>query len=66
MRGVHDVFHILMLRKYLRDPEHHITFELVTNEQDLSFESGPMMILGTSKRLLRRKMFKYVTVLWTK
>ena len=29
MRGLHDVFHVLMLRKYLRDPEHHIVVELL-------------------------------------
>jgi len=32
MRGVHDVFHVSMLRKYLRGPEHHITVEPVTIE----------------------------------
>ena len=65
MRGVHDVFHASMLRKYLRDPEHHITVEPVTIEQDLSFESRPVRILKTSERVLRRKTFKYVKVLWT-
>ena len=39
MRRVHDVFYVSMLRKYLRDPEHHITVEPVTIEQDLSLES---------------------------
>ena len=34
MKGVHNVFHVSMLRKYLRDPEHHITLEPVTIEQD--------------------------------
>ena len=52
MRGVHDVFHVSMLRKYLRDPEHHITVEPVTNEQDLSFESRLVRILETSERVL--------------
>jgi hypothetical protein len=65
MRGVHDVFHVSMLRKYVRDPEHHITLEPVTIEQDLSFESCPVRILETSERVLRRKTFKYVKVLWT-
>ena len=65
MRGVHDVFHVVMLRKYLRDPEHHITVEPVTIEQDLSLESRPVRILETSERVLRRKTFKYVKVLWT-
>ena len=57
MRGVHDVFHVSMLRRYLRDPEHHITVEPVTIEQDLSFESRPVRILETSGRVLRRKTF---------
>ena len=52
MRGVHDVFYVSMLRRYLRDPEHHITVEPVTNEQDLSFESRPVRILETSERVL--------------
>ena len=65
MRGVHDVFHVSMLRRYLRDPEHHITVEPVTIEQDLSLESRPVRILETSERVLRRKTFKYVKVLWT-
>ena len=63
MRGVHDVFHVSMLRKYLRDPEHHINVEPVTIEHDLSFESRPVRILETSERVLRRKTFKYVKVL---
>ena len=54
MRGVHDVFHVSMLMKYLRDPEHHITMEPVTIEQDLSLESHPIRILETSERVLRR------------
>ena len=65
MRGVHDVFHVSMLRRYLRDPEHHITVEPITIEQDLSLESRPVRILETSERVLRRKTFKYVKVLWT-
>lgn len=39
MKGVHNVFHVSMLQKHIRDPEHHIVLEPVTIEQDLSFES---------------------------
>jgi hypothetical protein len=65
MKGVHDVFHIFMLRKYLRDPEHHITVESVTIGQDLTFESRPVRILEESERVLRHRTIKYVKVLWT-
>ncbi|WVZ94709.1 hypothetical protein U9M48_040573 [Paspalum notatum var. saurae] len=51
MKGVHNVFHVSMLRKYLRDPEHHITRAL--------------RILEESERVLRRRTLKYVKVLWT-
>ena len=53
MKGVHNVFHVSMLRKYLRDPEHHITLEPVTIEQDLTFEARPVRILEQSERVLR-------------
>lgn len=65
MNGVHDVFHVSMLRKYLKDPEHHIKLEPVTIEQDLTFEARPVKILEESERVLRHRTLKYVKVLWT-
>ena len=65
MRGVHDVFHVSMLRKYLRDPEQVIPLEPLIIEQDLTFESQPVQILEESERVLRNKTLKYVNVLWT-
>ncbi|WVZ50601.1 LOW QUALITY PROTEIN: hypothetical protein U9M48_001841 [Paspalum notatum var. saurae] len=65
IKGVHNVFHVSMLRKYLRDPEHHITLEPVTIEQDLTFEAHPVRILEESDRVLRHRTLKYVKVLWT-
>ncbi|WVZ83251.1 hypothetical protein U9M48_030418 [Paspalum notatum var. saurae] len=60
MKGVHNVFHVSMLRKYLRDPKHHITLEPVTIEQDLTFEARPVNILEESERVLRHRTLKYV------
>ena len=65
MKGVHNVFHVSMLRKYLRDPEHHVILEPVTIEQDLTIEARPVRILEESERVLRRQTLKYVRVLWT-
>ncbi|WVZ96328.1 hypothetical protein U9M48_041983 [Paspalum notatum var. saurae] len=64
MKGVHNVFHVSMLRKYLRDPEHHINLEPVTIEQDLTFEARPVKILEESDRVLRHRTLKYVKVFW--
>ena len=42
---VHNVFHISMLRKYIRDPLHVIDhFGIVINE-DLGYEEKPIRIL---------------------
>ena len=63
MKGVHNVFHVSMLRKYLRDPEHHVILEPVTIEQDLTIEARPVRILEESERVLRQRTLKYVRVL---
>ena len=65
IKGVHNVFHVSMLRKYLRDPEHHVILEPVTIEQDLTIEARPVRILEESERVLRRRTLKYVRVLST-
>lgn len=65
MNGVHDVFHVSMLRKYLRDPEHKIDLEPIMVEQDLTIECRPVRIFDWSERVMRRRTIKYVKVLWT-
>ena len=65
LRGVHNVFHVSMLRKYLRDPEHKIDLESITVEQDLTVECHPVCILDSSERVMRRRTIKYVKVLWS-
>jgi hypothetical protein len=65
MKGVHNVFHVSMLRKYLPDPEHKINLELITVQQDLTLECHPVRILESLERVMRRRTIKYVRVLWT-
>ena len=65
MWGVHNVFHVSMLRKYLEDSERLILSEPITIEQDLTLESRPLKILDESERALRHRKLKYVKVLWT-
>jgi hypothetical protein len=65
MKGVHNVFHVSMLRKYFRDPERQITMEPIVIEQDLTFEVRPVRILEESERVMRHRTLKYVKVLWS-
>ena len=60
MSGVHPVFHISMLRKYLKDPE-----QKMDAEKDLTMECLPVHILDFSDRVMRNRTIKYVKVLWT-
>jgi hypothetical protein len=48
MKGVHNVFHISMLRKYLPDLEHKMDLESITVQQDLALECHPVRILELS------------------
>jgi hypothetical protein len=41
MAGVHLVFHVSMLRKFLQDPDHQIELELIDVQQDLTLECRP-------------------------
>ena len=43
--GVHYVFAMLMLRKYMTDPIHVIDYELLKLNEDLSYEEKPIRIL---------------------
>jgi len=64
IKGVHNVFHISMLRKYVRDPEHKINLEPIHVEQDLTVKCDPVCILESSECVLRRIIIKYVRNLW--
>jgi hypothetical protein len=65
MAGVHPVFHVSMLRKFLRDPDHQIEMEPIAVQQDLTMECRPVRTLESSERVLRKRSIKYVKVLWT-
>ncbi|PKA51874.1 hypothetical protein AXF42_Ash008103 [Apostasia shenzhenica] len=64
--GIHDVFHISMLRKFVSDPIKVINFEPSVLELrfDLSYKEKPMKILAKNMKRLRNKEIPIVKVLW--
>jgi hypothetical protein len=64
MAGLHPVFHVSMLRKFLRDPDHQIELEPIAVQQDLTLECRPVCILESSEHVMRRTTIKYVKILW--
>ena len=44
--GVHDVFHVSMLKKYIIDPSHMLDYSGLQLDDRLTLEEYPMCILG--------------------
>ena len=64
MTCVHKVFHISMLRKYTPDPAHVVDWGQIEVDTDGTFEEGPVCILDSLDKVLRRKIERLVRVLW--
>ena len=64
MSGVHEVFHVSMLRKYTPGPAHVVDWEQFEIDTDGTFEEGPMCIVDSRDRVLRCKTVRLVRVLW--
>ena len=47
LSGVHEVFHVSMLRKYTSDPAHVVDWGEITVDTYGTFEEGPMRILDS-------------------
>ena len=64
MTGVHEVFHISMVRKYTPDQAHVVDWGQIEVDTDETFEEGPVRIVDSRDRVLRRKTVRLVRVLW--
>ena len=64
MLGVHEVFHVSMLRKYTPDPAHVVDWGQIEVDTDGTFEEGPVCIVDSYDQVLRRKTVRLVRVLW--
>ncbi|XP_062085358.1 uncharacterized protein LOC133791445 [Humulus lupulus] len=64
LSGVHNVFHVSQLRKYVSDPSHELSYETLGLQEDLSFDERPVKILDRKDKVLRNKTISLVKVLW--
>ena len=64
LSGVHEVFHVSMLRKYTPEPTHVVDWGEITVDTDETFEEGLVCILDSRDQILRRKIVRLVKVLW--
>ncbi|XP_042455215.1 uncharacterized protein LOC122039855 [Zingiber officinale] len=64
LAGVHDVFHVSMLRKYVPHPTHILADVSITLQPDVAYEEAPVRILDRKERQLRNKTIRLVKVGW--
>ena len=64
MSGVHEVFHVSMLRRYTLDPAHVVDWGEIEVDTDGTFEDGPVCIMDSRDQVLRRKTVRLVRVFW--
>ncbi|GKV18307.1 hypothetical protein SLEP1_g28708 [Rubroshorea leprosula] len=63
LAGVHDVFHVSLLRKYVLDPSHIINPEPIQLREDLTYDEHPIRILDFKERIMRKRTIRFVKVL---
>ncbi|PON52320.1 hypothetical protein PanWU01x14_210310, partial [Parasponia andersonii] len=64
LSGLHNVFHVSMLRKYVSDPSHVLSQEPLELDPKLNYEEHPVQILDRTEKELRNKKIPLVKVLW--
>ena len=65
LSGVHDVFHVSMLRRYEPDPSHVLEWSDLDLEADVSYEERAIQILDRRDQVLRGRSIPLVKVLWS-
>ena len=64
MSGVHEAFRVSMLRRCTPDPAHVVDWGQVEIDTDGTFKEGPVCIVDSRDRVLRRETVRLVGVLW--
>ena len=52
MSGVHEVFHVSMLRRYTPDPAHVVDWREIEVDTDGTFEEGSVCIMDSQDQVL--------------
>ena len=64
MSGVHEVFHVSMLRRYTPNLAHVVDWGEIEVDTDETFEEGLVCIMDSRDQVLRCKTVRLVRVLW--
>ena len=64
LASVHNVFHVSMLKKYIQNSSHVLSYKQLELGSDLSYEEQPIQILDREEKQLRNRKIPLVKVLW--
>ena len=64
LSGVHDVFHVSMLKKYVEDPAHVLHYQPLDIQPDASYIARLVAIIDTKEQVLRTRTIHRVKVQW--
>ncbi|XP_052181883.1 uncharacterized protein LOC127794676 [Diospyros lotus] len=64
LSGVHNIFHVFMLRKYVLDPQHIIDYQTIEVREDVAYEEMLVSILEWKEKVLRSRSISFVRVQW--
>jgi hypothetical protein len=65
MAGVHDIFHMSQLKKYLKAPVNIVLPEVTLLEADLSYPEHAIKVLDQKDHVTRRKTIKFFKIQWS-
>ncbi|GKV13463.1 hypothetical protein SLEP1_g24465 [Rubroshorea leprosula] len=64
LAGVHNVFHVSLLRKYVPNPSHIINPEPIQLWEDLTYDEHSIRNLDFNERIMQRRTIRFVKVRW--
>ncbi|XP_052198280.1 uncharacterized protein LOC127805566 [Diospyros lotus] len=62
--GIHNVFHVSMLRKYVLHPQNVIDYQVIEVGEDVTYKERPIGILEWKWRVMRNRSIPFVKVQW--
>jgi hypothetical protein len=65
LAGVHDIFHVSQLKKYLKAPVDVVLPEVASLEADLTYPEHPIKILDQKSHVIGCKTIKFSKVQWS-
>ena len=64
LSGVHNVFHVSMLKKYVPNPLHVLCHEPMEIREDATYVEKSIQIIDAEEQELRTRTIHWVKVLW--